>query len=62
VSSALSSNTDNKPGVGENVALIAMVLVLSKVWPRRRCALAVNRVERLGAYVRVVTMFDGSGK
>ena len=27
------------------VALIAMVVVLSKVWPRRRCALAVNRVE-----------------
>ena len=26
------------------LAMIAMVVVLSKVWPRRRCALAVNRV------------------
>jgi hypothetical protein len=26
------------------LALIAMVVVLSKVWPQRSCALAVNRV------------------
>ena len=32
-------------GAREKLALIAMVVVLSKVWPRRRCALAVNRVE-----------------
>src|SRR5262249_30452161 len=34
VPSPLSSNTDSKPALGENLALIAMVVVLSKVWPR----------------------------
>src|SRR5262249_6489618 len=43
VSSRLSPNTDNKPAVGRKLALIAMVVVLSKIWPQRRCALAVNR-------------------
>src|SRR5262249_41977679 len=43
VSSKLSPNTDNKPAVGRKLALIAMVVVLSKIWPQRRCALAVNR-------------------
>src|SRR5215471_16695487 len=43
VSSRLSPNTDSKPAVGEKLALIAMVVVLSKIWPQRRCALAVNR-------------------
>src|SRR6266566_4533674 len=42
VASPSSSNTDSKPALGENLALIAMVVVLSKVWPRRRCALALN--------------------
>jgi hypothetical protein len=43
------------------LALIAMVVVLSKVWPRRRCALAVNRVERLAAYVRCSTDRENDG-
>jgi hypothetical protein len=28
-----------------------MVVVLSKVWPPRRCALALNRVEHIGAHI-----------
>src|SRR5262245_60923496 len=42
VSSRLSPNTDSKPGVGEKLALIAMVVVLSKIWPQRKCGLAAN--------------------
>ncbi len=42
VLSRLSPNTVSTPVLGENVAVIAMVLVLTKIWPRRGCALAVN--------------------
>jgi hypothetical protein len=45
VLSTSSPVSDSKPGPGKNVALIAMIVVLSRIWPRRRCALAVNRVE-----------------
>src|SRR5262249_20875822 len=42
VSSRLSPNTDSKPAVAEKLALIAMVVVLSKISPQRKCALAAN--------------------
>src|SRR5262249_7370090 len=42
-SSPLPPVTESKPAV--KLALIAMVVVLSKVSPQRTCALAVNRVE-----------------
>src|SRR6516225_5673590 len=42
-SSPLPPVTESTPAA--NLALIAMVVVLSKVWPPRTCALAVNRVE-----------------
>jgi hypothetical protein len=38
MSSAPSPVTESKPAV--KLALIAMVVVLSKVWPQRTCALA----------------------
>jgi hypothetical protein len=40
-----SPNTDSKPAPWEKLVVIAMVVVLLKIWPRRNCALAVNRVE-----------------
>jgi hypothetical protein len=41
VSPSVSANTDNKPAVGEKVALIAMVRILSGVdWAQRALALS----------------------
>src|SRR5215831_10443156 len=42
VSSRLSPNTDSKPAVGEKLALIAMVVVLSKIWPHANARSAAN--------------------
>ena len=36
---------DSKPALGKNLALKAMIVILSRIWPWRRCALAVNGVE-----------------
>src|SRR4051794_28960301 len=41
----LSRNTDTKSGAGERSAMIAMVVVLSKIRPQRRCASAGYRVD-----------------
>jgi hypothetical protein len=40
---ALSPNTDSTRAPGEKLAVIAMILVLLKVWLRRKCALAVGQ-------------------
>ena len=40
-----SPNTDSTRAPGKKLAVIAMVIVLSKVWMRRKCALAVGQPE-----------------